>query len=107
MPIGVAIGYAAGYFGRWTDAVAMRFIDTMLAFPGILTALVVLAVLGTGTREVAITLGIGAIPVFARLARGQMLQEKERDYVMAARTLGAGPIRIIMRHVCDQHVAAA
>ena len=99
MPIGVAIGYAAGYFGRWTDAVAMRFIDTMLAFPGILTALVVLAVLGTGTREVAITLGIGAIPVFARLARGQMLQEKERDYVMAARTLGARPIRIIMRHI--------
>ncbi|MCY4618981.1 MAG: ABC transporter permease [Chloroflexi bacterium] len=99
MPIGVAIGYTAGYFGNWTDAVAMRLIDTMLAFPGILTALVVLAVLGTGTREVAITLGIGAVPVFARLARGQMLQEKERDYVMAARTLGAGPVRIIMRHV--------
>ena len=99
MPIGVAIGYAAGYFGRWGDAIAMRMIDTMLAFPGILTALVVLAVLGTGTREVAITLGIGAVPVFARLARGQMLQEKERDYVMAARTLGAGPVRIIMRHV--------
>lgn len=99
MPIGVAVGYTAGYFGRWADAVAMRLIDTMLAFPGILTALVVLAVLGTGTREVAITLGIGAIPVFARLARGQMLQEKERDYVMAARTLGAGPLRIIMRHV--------
>ena len=99
MPIGVTIGYLAGYFGKWTDAVAMRLIDTMLAFPGILTALVVLAVLGTGTREVAITLGIGAVPVFARLARGQMLQEKERDYVMAARTLGAGPIRIIMRHV--------
>ncbi len=99
MPIGVAIGYTAGYFGNWADAVAMRLIDTMLAFPGILTALVVLAVLGTGTREVAITLGIGAVPVFARLARGQMLQEKERDYVMAARTLGAGPVRIIMRHV--------
>ena len=99
MPIGVSIGYMAGYFGNWTDAVAMRLIDTMLAFPGILTALVVLAVLGTGTREVAITLGIGAVPVFSRLARGQMLQEKERDYVMAARTLGAGPVRIIMGHI--------
>ncbi len=99
MPIGVSIGYMAGYFGNWTDAVAMRLIDTMLAFPGILTALVVLAVLGTGTREVAITLGIGAVPVFARLARGQMLQEKERDYVMAARTLGAGPVRIIMGYI--------
>ena len=98
LPIGVAIGYAAGYLGRWVDAILMRLVDTMLAFPGILVALVVLTVLGTGTREVAITLGIGAIPVFARLARGQMLQEKERDYVMAARTLGAGPVRIIMRH---------
>ena len=99
MPIGVALGYAAGYIGRWADPVLMRIVDTMLAFPGILTALVVLTVLGTGTREVAITLGIGAIPVFARLARGQMLQEKERDYVMAARTLGAGPVQIVMRHV--------
>ena len=99
LPIGVAIGYTAGYIGRWVDAVLMRLVDTMLAFPGILVALVILTVLGTGTREVAITLGIGAIPIFGRLARGQMLQEKERDYVMAARTLGSGPIRIIMRHV--------
>ena len=99
MPIGVAIGYTAGYIGRWVDAVLMRLVDTMLAFPGILVALVILTVLGTGTREVAITLGIGAIPIFGRLARGQMLQEKERDYVMAARTLGSGPVRIILRHV--------
>ncbi|MDE2745648.1 MAG: ABC transporter permease [Chloroflexota bacterium] len=99
LPIGVAIGYTAGYIGRWVDAVLMRLVDTMLAFPGILVALVILTVLGTGTREVAITLGIGAIPIFGRLARGQMLQEKERDYVMAARTLGSGPVRIIMRHV--------
>lgn len=99
MPIGVAIGYTAGYIGRWVDAILMRLVDTMLAFPGILVALVILTVLGTGTREVAITLGIGAIPIFGRLARGQMLQEKERDYVMAARTLGSGPVRIILRHV--------
>ncbi len=99
LPTGMAIGYAAGCAGRRADAILMRLVDTMLAFPGILTALVVLTVLGTGTREVAITLGITAIPVFARLARGQMLQEKQRDYVMAARTLGAGPGRIILRHI--------
>ena len=99
MSIGVPVGYCAGYAGRWADAILMRLIDTMLAFPGIIMALVVLTVLGTGTREVAITLGIGAIPNFARLARGQVLQEKERDYVLAARTLGAGPLRIIMRHI--------
>tara|TARA_Y100000588_G_scaffold202814_1_gene216630 strand:+ start:1944 stop:2855 length:912 start_codon:yes stop_codon:yes gene_type:complete len=99
LPIGVAIGYVAGYIGGWVDGLLMRLVDTMLAFPGILTALVVLTVLGTGTREVAITLGIIAIPLFARLSRGQMLQEKERDYTLAARALGAGPIRIIMRHI--------
>ncbi len=99
MPIGVAIGFTAGYGGHWADKILMRLVDTMLAFPGILTALVVLTVLGTGTREVAITLGIAAVPVFARLARGQMLQEKERDYVMAARTVGARPLRIILRHI--------
>ena len=99
MPIGVAVGYSAGYIGRWADAILMRIVDTMLAFPGILMALVVLSVLGTGTREVAITLGIGSIPGFARLSRAQVLQEKERDYVLAARALGAGPIRVVMRHI--------
>lgn len=98
-PIGVGIGYLAGYTGGWVESVLMRLIDTMLAFPGLLTAMVVLAILGTGLREIAITLGIGAIPVFARLARGQMLQEKEREYVMAARSLGATPLRIILRHI--------
>lgn len=98
-PIGVGIGYVAGYTGGWLESVLMRLIDTMLAFPGLLTAMVVLAILGTGLREIALTLGIGAIPVFARLARGQMLQEKEREYVMAARALGASPLRIVLRHV--------
>ena len=97
-PIGIAIGFTAGYFGRWLESGLMRLIDTMLAFPGILTAIIVLSVLGTGTKEVALALGIGAIPVFARLSRGQMLQEKERDYVMAARALGASPLRVILRH---------
>ncbi len=98
-PVGVAIGYVAGYFGGWVESVLMRLIDTMLAFPGLLTAIAVLAILGTGLREIAITLGIGAVPVFARLSRGQMLQEKERDYTLAARALGASPLRIVVRHI--------
>ena len=98
-PIGVGIGYVAGFAGGWVESVLMRFIDTMLAFPGLLTAMVVLAILGTGLREIALTLGIGAVPVFARLARGQMLQEKEREYIIAARALGASPIRIVLRHI--------
>ncbi len=98
-PIGVTVGYLAGYYGRWVESVLMRVIDTMLAFPGLLTAIAILAILGTGLREIALTLGIGAIPVFARISRGQMLQEKERDYVLAARALGAGPFRVVMRHI--------
>ena len=98
-PVGVGIGYLAGYVGGWVESVLMRVIDTMLAFPGLLTAMAVLAILGTGLREIAITLGIGAVPVFARLARGQMLQEKERDYILAARALGASPLRIVLRHI--------
>ena len=98
-PVGVAIGYVAGYCGGWVESLLMRVIDTMLAFPGLLTAIAILAILGTGLREIALTLGIGAVPLFARLSRGQLLQEKERDYALAARALGAGPYRVVMRHI--------
>ncbi len=98
-PIGVAVGYIAGFYGGWIESVLMRVIDTMLAFPGLLTAIAVLAILGTDLRNIALTLGIGAVPVFARLARGQMLQEKQRDYVLAARALGASPQRLVLRHI--------
>lgn len=98
-PVGVGIGFVAGYSGRWVEGILMRVIDTMLAFPGLLTAMVVLAILGTGVREIALALGIGAIPVFARIARGQILQEKERVYVVAARSIGVSPTRIVLRHI--------
>ncbi len=98
-PVGVAIGFLAGYSGRWIEAVLMRVIDTMLAFPGLLTAMAVLAILGTGVREIALSLGIGAVPVFARISRGQILQEKERTYVVAARSIGGSPLRIVLRHI--------
>ena len=73
--IGVTLGYFAGYFGGLLESIIMRVLDAMLAFPGILTAIAVLAVLGTGLMEVSLAIGIGAIPVFGRLARGQLLQE--------------------------------
>ena len=97
--IGVMSGYIAGYFGGWLEIVIMRILDTMLAFPGILTAIAVLAILGTGLKEVSLAIGIGAIPVFGRLARGQLLQEKNRDYALAAESLGANPARIVLRHI--------
>jgi ABC-type dipeptide/oligopeptide/nickel transport system permease subunit len=96
---GVTLGYTAGYFGGWVEMIIMRILDTMLAFPGILTAIAVLAILGTGLMEVSLAIGIGAIPVFGRLARGQLLQEKNRDYALAAESLGAKPVRIVLRHI--------
>ena len=97
--IGVTLGYFAGYFGGLLESIIMRVLDAMLAFPGILTAIAVLAVLGTGLMEVSLAIGIGAIPVFGRLARGQLLQEKNRDYALAAQSLGANPLRIVLRHI--------
>lgn len=87
--IGVPLGLVAGYLGRWTDAVAMRVVDLLLAVPGILLALVIIAVLGPGRLNLILAIGIGAIPEFARLTRVATLEVRERDFVLAARGMGA------------------
>ena len=97
--IGTIVGFVAGYAGGWLETVLMRLVDTLLAFPFLLLGIAVLAILGTGTSQVALALGIANVPVFARIARAQLLTEKERDYVLAARALGATPARIIARHI--------
>ena len=97
--VGVLIGFASGYAGGWLETMLMRLVDTMLAFPFLLLGIAVLAILGTGTSQVALALGIANIPVFARIARAQLLTEKERDYVLAARSMGASPVRIVGRHI--------
>ena len=96
--IGSVLGFLSGYFGAAIDAVAMRFVDTMLAFPGLLIALAIITVLGASIVNVGIAIVIFVIPQFMRLSRGQMLAEKHRDYILAARALGASPPRIIFRH---------
>ena len=97
--LGTLIGFLAGYAGGWAETILMRLVDTMLAFPFLLLGIAVLAILGTGTSQVALALGIANVPVFARISRAQLLTEKERDYVLAARALGATPARIILRHI--------
>ena len=96
---GVLAGFVAGYYGGTVESIIMRFVDTMLAFPGLILAIGILAALGGGLQSVAIALGIGVWPNFARLARGQMISELPRDYVMAARVIGATNSRIILRHI--------
>jgi peptide/nickel transport system permease protein len=96
--VGGAIGLAAGYRGKLTDLFLMRLIDAILAFPALILAIAIVAVLGPGLRNAMIAIGIVQIPVYARLMRAQVLTLKELDFVAAARALGASPARLILHH---------
>jgi len=97
--LGVLVGLAAGYFGGWFDTVTMRFFDALLAFPAILLAIVILAILGPGSFTVILAVAIVNVPAFARLTRANVLAEKEREYIEATRAVGASASRIIFRHI--------
>ena len=97
--VGVALGLVAGFFGTWVDTVIMRGADVLFAFPELLLAMAVVAILGPGTLTTTIAIGIVYIPVFARVTRASVLSVREEVYVRASRSLGAGPGRLIARHV--------
>jgi peptide/nickel transport system permease protein len=97
--IGVSTGMLSGYLGGWVDSVIMRFYDALLAFPGIIIGIAVISVLGASSINVAYALALGGMPFFARLMRSSVLSERERDYVYAARCIGARDGRIMFRHV--------
>lgn len=103
--VGAAVGILTGYRGGVVDAVVMRLADIQLAFPSILLAVFVAAVLGASVTDVVLTLSITTWPVFARVARAQTLAIKSRDFANAARTLGAGPWHIV-RHCVLPAVAS-
>jgi peptide/nickel transport system permease protein len=97
--VGVTVGLVAGYESGWFDTIIMRFFDALLAFPAILLAIVILAVLGPGAFTAMLAIAIVNIPAFARLTRANVLAEKEKDYIEAARALGAKPTRIIFGQI--------
>jgi ABC-type dipeptide/oligopeptide/nickel transport system permease subunit len=97
--VGMILGLIAGYFGRWIQAVIMRVMDALMAFPMILLALVIAALLGGGLRNVMIALGIALVPGYARLMCGQVLSIKENDYILAEHSIGASSLRIMFKHV--------
>ncbi len=97
--IGVPLGLVAGYREGLVDALIMRAIDIVLAFPAILLAMGLIAVIGAGWVNGALAVTIVSIPAFARLTRASVLQEKSREYVMAAQTAGAGTPRILFRTI--------
>jgi peptide/nickel transport system permease protein len=102
---GLPLGMLAGYYGGWTDRLISRLMDVMLAFPGILLALGVVAVLGSSVVNVSIAVGISLIPGFVRLVRGSYLSARDQTYVEAARVIGTGNGRIIVRHILPNVVA--
>ena len=99
LAIGVAWGLVAGYFGGWVDDLSMRLIDVQLAFPSILLAIAIVAVLGGGLPNVIAAVGIASVPQFARLVRGVVLELRKVEYVAAARALGESDLSVMVRYV--------
>lgn len=97
--LGILIGAVTGYFGGIADTIFMRIADALLAFPSVLLALVVIALLGTGEVNVVLSLGISFAPSFARVVRGEFLRSRSLGYVQAARLAGASPVRILFVHI--------
>jgi peptide/nickel transport system permease protein len=97
--VGTSLGLAAGYLGGKFDLIIMRGIDALLAFPALILAIAITSALGPQIQNAMIAIGIVAIPAYARLTRGQVLAVRAREFIVAARTIGCSPLRIVMRHI--------
>ena len=97
--VGTALGVCAGYRGGWLDTVVMRIVDVMFAFPVLLLAMAIVAVLGPGLATTIAAIGIVYVPIFARVARASTLAVREEPYVAVSRTMGTGTAYILARHV--------
>lgn len=103
--VGGTLGALAGYYGKLTDNVIMRFMDMLLAIPSMLLATAIVAALGTSLTNVLIAISISYIPTFARTVRASVLTVKDQEYVEAARALGASDFRIIFRYIIPNSLA--
>jgi peptide/nickel transport system permease protein len=103
--VGVSVGLLAGFYGGSVDAISMRIVDLLLAFPGILLALAIIAILGGSLTNLMIAVGIAAIPDYVRITRGTVLSVKEREFVLAARVIGCRGPAIMLRHILPNVVA--
>jgi len=97
--VGTALGLVAGYVGGWIDTGIMWFIDILLAFPGILLAIAIVATLGPNLRNALIAISITQVPIYARIVRSVVLSLRESEYVQAARGLGARGPRVVLQHI--------
>ncbi len=104
--IGVILGALAGYYGRWVDTVIMRFVDIMLCFPAFFLILAVIAILEPSIWNIMIVIGLTSWMGITRLVRADFISLKERDFVQAARAIGASDLRIIFRHILPNAMAS-
>jgi ABC-type dipeptide/oligopeptide/nickel transport system permease subunit len=105
LSIGLIFGAIAGYFGGVVDSVIMRITDIMLAIPGLLLAIGIVAMLGPGIFQIMIAVGVTQIPIFARLMRGSVLSQRENDFVLAARSVGVPRRTILASHILPNAVS--
>lgn len=105
LSVGMVVGSLAGYYGGRLDNIIMRFMDIMLAFPSILLAIALMAVLGRGVENAIIAIGIVSIPEYARIVRGSVFSVKENEYVQAARAIGNNDLQIIFKHILPNVMA--
>lgn len=104
--MGTVLGLMAGYYEGWWDRITMRICDVLFAFPGILLAIAVVAVMGNGMSNVIIAVAIFSVPAFARLVRGNTLVLKHQTYIESARSIGASDATILFRHILPGTLSA-
>ena len=103
--IGIMVGALAGYYGGWVDLILMRFVDLMLCFPSFFLILAVIALLEPSIWNIMVVIGVTSWMGVARLVRAELLSLKEREFVVAARALGASDVRLILRHLLPNALA--
>jgi peptide/nickel transport system permease protein len=103
--LGMLLGAIAGYFGGWIDGIIMRAMDIMLSIPALLLAIGLVSILGNGLFQIMVAIGITNVPIFARLLRGSILAQRESDYVLAARSVGAPGGRLLLVHILPNSLA--
>ena len=97
--IGILLGLLSGFYGRWVDSAISWFVEVLLAFPGVLLALVVVAILGPGIINIVVAVAVSFVPSFTRVTRASVMQVREQDYIEAAYTLGSPTWRILLYHI--------
>jgi peptide/nickel transport system permease protein len=105
MVLGITFGVVAGYYGGWVDALIMRIIDIMFAFPALLLAIVIVTVLGQGLSKAMVAIGIVYTPQMARIIRSSVLYIKEMEYIEVQKAMGSSDWRIILRHILPNSIA--